>query len=101
MLARFDVLLLNDFLIRSLSDDQAADLLEVVDDRTAKSTIVTSQLPVDHWHEGLSDPTVADATSTVCWSGHIALNSRVNHVAASRQRRLLSAATTSNFTRYL
>lgn len=60
-LARFDVLLLDDFLIRSLSDDQAADLLEVVDDRTTKSTIVTSQLPVDHWHEGLGDPTVADA----------------------------------------
>ena len=41
--------------------DQAADLLEVVDDRSNKSTIVTSQLPVNHWHEGLGDPTVADA----------------------------------------
>ena len=60
-LARCDVLLLDDFLIRSLSDDQAADLLEVVEDRAAKSTIITSQLPVSHWHEGLGDPTVADA----------------------------------------
>jgi len=60
-LARFDVLVLDDFLIRGLSDDQAADLLEVVDDRATKSTIVTSQLPVNHWHEGLGDPTVADA----------------------------------------
>jgi len=60
-LARADVLLLDDFLIRSLSDDQAADLLEVVEDRATKSTIITSQLPVSHWHEGLGDPTVADA----------------------------------------
>ncbi|MHB8564371.1 MAG: IS21-like element helper ATPase IstB [Acidiferrobacteraceae bacterium] len=60
-LARCDVLVLDDFLIRSLTDDQAADLLEVVEDRTTKSTIVTSQLPVTHWHEGLGDPTIADA----------------------------------------
>ncbi len=59
--ARSDVLLLDDLLIRSLSDDQAADLLEVVEDRAHKSTIITSQLPVSHWHEGLGDPTVADA----------------------------------------
>jgi DNA replication protein DnaC len=60
-LGRCDVLVLDDFLIRSLTDDQAADLLEVVEDRTTTSTIVTSQLPVTHWHEGLGDPTVADA----------------------------------------
>jgi len=60
-LARVEVLVLDDFLIRSLNEDQAADLLEVVDDRSNKSTIVTSQLPVNHWHEGLGDPTVADA----------------------------------------
>ncbi|MGA7834812.1 MAG: IS21-like element helper ATPase IstB [Acidimicrobiales bacterium] len=60
-LARCDVLVLDDFLIRSLTDDHAADLLEVVEDRMTTSTIVTSQLPVNHWHEGLGDPTVADA----------------------------------------
>jgi DNA replication protein DnaC len=60
-LARSDVLVLDDFLLRSLSDDHAADLLEVVEDRTNKSTIITSQLPISHWHEGLGDPTVADA----------------------------------------
>jgi DNA replication protein DnaC len=37
-------------------------LLEVLDDRHGRSsTIVTSQLPVDHWHELISNPTVADA----------------------------------------
>jgi hypothetical protein len=38
------------------------DLLEIVDDRHGRgSTIVTSQLPVDHWHEMIVDPTIADA----------------------------------------
>ena len=61
-LARFDVLILDDFLLRPFSNDQTADLLEVVEDRSAKSTIVTSQLPVNLWHESLGDETVADAT---------------------------------------
>jgi DNA replication protein DnaC len=60
-LARCDVLVLDDFVLRPLTNDQAADLLEVVDDRSRHSTIVTSQLPVKLWHEGLGDPTIADA----------------------------------------
>ena len=60
-LARTDVLILDDLLLRPLSDDQAADLLEVVEDRRSRSLIATSQLPVGHWHEGLGDATVADA----------------------------------------
>jgi DNA replication protein DnaC len=60
-LARTDVLILDDLLLRPLSDDQAADLLEVVEDRRGRSLIATSQLPVGHWHEGLGDATVADA----------------------------------------
>jgi hypothetical protein len=41
---------------------RAADLLEVIEDRGGlRSTIVTSQLPVGHWHEALGEPTVADA----------------------------------------
>lgn len=42
--------------------EQAADLLEVIEDRSQRrSTIVTSQLPIAHWHEALGDPTLADA----------------------------------------
>ena len=42
--------------------EQGRDLLEIVDDRHNRgSTIVTSQLPVDHWHEAIANPTVADA----------------------------------------
>src|SRR5260221_10940950 len=37
-------------------------LPEIVDDRHGRgSSIVTSQLPVDHWHEVIVDPTIADA----------------------------------------
>ncbi len=60
-LARVDVLILDDLLLRPHSDDQAADLLEVVEDRRGRSVIATSQLPISHWHEGLGDPTIADA----------------------------------------
>lgn len=60
--ARVEVLLLDDFLLRPLTPDQAADLLEVIEDRSQlRSTIVTSQLPVAHWHEALGEATVADA----------------------------------------
>jgi len=59
--ARHDILIIDDFLLRSLTPDQAADVLEVIEDRVAlKSTIVTSQLPVALWHEALGEPTVAD-----------------------------------------
>lgn len=60
--ARIDVLLLDDFLLRPLTPDQAADLLEVIEDRSqTRSTIVTSQLPVADWHEALGEATIADA----------------------------------------
>lgn len=61
-LARVDVLLLDDFAIAPLSDAERRDLLEVLEDRYGtRATIVTSQLPVDRWHDYLADPTVADA----------------------------------------
>ena len=60
--ARIDVLVIDDLALRPLSAEQAADLLEVIEDRSQRrSTIVTSQLPVAHWHEVLGDPTLADA----------------------------------------
>ena len=60
--ARIDVLVIDDLCIRPLTPDHAADLLEVIEDRSQRrSTIVTSQLPVANWHEALGDPTPADA----------------------------------------
>ena len=59
--ARTEVLMLDDFLLRPLAADQAADVLEVIEDRVGlRSTIVTSQLSVAMWHEALGEPTVAD-----------------------------------------
>jgi DNA replication protein DnaC len=38
------------------------DLLELLDDRHGnRSTILTSRLPVEHWHEVIADHTLADA----------------------------------------
>jgi hypothetical protein len=48
--------------IRPLSPAQGADLLEVIEDRSqSRSTVITSQLPIAHWHEALGDSTLADA----------------------------------------
>jgi DNA replication protein DnaC len=61
-LARVDVLILDDWGMTPLDQAARHDLLEVIDDRsTSKSTLITSQLPIDHWHAWLNDPTVADA----------------------------------------
>jgi DNA replication protein DnaC len=61
-IAKTDVLCLDDFLLAPLSDVARRDLLELLDDRYGlRSTIVTSQLPVKHWHEAIGDPTLADA----------------------------------------
>jgi DNA replication protein DnaC len=61
-LARFKLLILDDFGLTPLADETKRDLLEIIDDRFDKtSTIVTSQLPVAKWHEYLDDPTLADA----------------------------------------
>lgn len=60
--ARIDVLVLDDLGLRPLTDTQAADLLEVIEDRhRRRSTIITSQLPISSWHENLGEPTLADA----------------------------------------
>lgn len=61
-LAKTQLLVLDDFGLAALSDSERADLLEILDDRYAKrATIVTSQLPFDHWHDVLGDATFADA----------------------------------------
>ena len=60
--AKVDLLVLDDLALRPLTSAQAADLLEVIEDRhLLRATLVTSQLPIAHWHEALGDPTLADA----------------------------------------
>jgi DNA replication protein DnaC len=61
-LAKLDVLVLDDFLIAPLKDQERRDLVEILEDRYAKSsTVVTTQIPTKNWHEKLGDPTMADA----------------------------------------
>jgi DNA replication protein DnaC len=61
-LARIDVLVLDDWGLAMLNDVHRRDLLEVLDDRHGmRSTVVTSQLPIEHWHAAIGDTTLADA----------------------------------------
>ncbi|MDX8450900.1 IS21-like element helper ATPase IstB [Mesorhizobium captivum] len=61
-LARTDLLILDDWGPEKLNDEQRRDLLEIIEDRYEKrSTIVTSQVPVDHWYDMIGNPTIADA----------------------------------------
>jgi len=60
--ARVEVLVIDDLALTPLTHGQAAEFLEVIEDRAQlRSTIVTSQLPVAMWHEALGEPSVADA----------------------------------------
>jgi DNA replication protein DnaC len=61
-LARVDLLILDDWGPEKLDDDRRRDLLEIVEDRyERRSTLVTSQVPVDRWYEIIGNPTIADA----------------------------------------
>ena len=61
-MARVDLLILDDWGLGAITHEQARDLLEIMEDRHGRgSTIVTSQLAVEHWHELIPNPTIADA----------------------------------------
>lgn len=60
-LARTDLLVLDDWGLAPMTDIDRRDLLEILDDRhPGRSTLVTSQLTLDAWHEYIDDPTLAD-----------------------------------------
>ncbi len=61
-LAKIDLLVLDDWGLVSLTEEQRRDLLELLEDRhNLRSTLVAAQLPVDKWHAQIGDPTLADA----------------------------------------
>lgn len=61
-LARTDLLIIDDFALAPIAPTERNDLLELIDDRVGtKATLITSQLPINAWHEWLNDPTLADA----------------------------------------
>lgn len=61
-LAKTHLMVIDDWGLRKLVKDQSHDLLEILEDRHGlKSTLVTSQIPIENWHEIIGDPTMADA----------------------------------------
>ena len=61
-LAKTDVLVLDDWGMGAIDNATRSDLLEIIDDRAAnRATIITSQLPIEHWHAWIGDATIADA----------------------------------------
>jgi DNA replication protein DnaC len=61
-LAKTNLLVLDDWGLSKLNKEQQRDFLEIIEDRyELQSTVMTSQLPVSHWHEIIGDPTMADA----------------------------------------
>jgi DNA replication protein DnaC len=60
-IARIDLLVLDDWGVSTLTQSERQDLLELIDDRTRKSTLITSQIPVKAWHDVIGEPTLADA----------------------------------------
>jgi len=61
-LSRPDVIVIDDFGMRKLTSTEAQDLCEILEARSVgKSTIITTQLPLNHWMEVIEDPVIADA----------------------------------------
>jgi DNA replication protein DnaC len=70
--SRFSLLVLDDFGVAPMVDDDATNLFEIIEERTnIKSTIITSQLPVDQWYSYLNNNTIADAIlDRIVYSSH-------------------------------
>jgi len=70
--SRFQLLILDDFGIAPVKPDDAANLFEIIEDRTnINSTIITSQLPVQEWYDYLNNNTIADAIlDRIVYSSH-------------------------------
>lgn len=61
-LAKYTILVIDDWGLAKLGDKERRDILEVLEDRHGiTSTIVASQIPTDKWHDTIGDPTIADA----------------------------------------
>jgi DNA replication protein DnaC len=61
-IAKINLVIIDDFAISPIGPRERNDLLELLDDRVgSRASILASQLPIEHWHEYLNDPTLADA----------------------------------------
>lgn len=61
-IAKTDLVIIDDWGLSVLNNQERTDLLEILEDRhNIHSTVITSQLPLDRWHEAIGNPTLADA----------------------------------------
>lgn len=61
-IAKTDLLIIDDWGLGVLTNQERTNMLEILEDRhDIHSTIITSQLPIEHWHEAIGNPTLADA----------------------------------------
>ena len=59
---RNDLLVIDDFALQPLDNQNRSTLMEIIEDRHGKSSlIITSQLPVNRWHDAIGENTIADA----------------------------------------
>jgi DNA replication protein DnaC len=93
-LARIDVLVIVDWGLAVLDDAHRRDLLEVLDDRHGvRSTIVTSQLPIEHWHAAIGDATLADAILDRLVHNAHPLNLKGDSLRKKRKRDVIAVLT--------
>jgi DNA replication protein DnaC len=61
-LAKYAILIIDDWGLAKMGDKERRDILEVLEDRHGiTSTVVVSQIPTEQWHDTIGDPTIADA----------------------------------------
>ena len=83
-----DLLILDDFGLAPLLQSHRHDLFNVIEDRHGlKSTMITGQLPIKHWHEYLGEPTMADAILD-----RLLQNAHIIELAGGSMRRSKKAA---------
>ena len=92
-LTRPDVLVIDDFGMRKLTSTEAQDLCEILEARShAKSTVITTQLPIDHWEEVIDDSVIADAVKDRLRHSAITLNITGETYRAVKAKKLDQAA---------
>jgi DNA replication protein DnaC len=91
-LLKAKVLVIDDLGLAPMSTPERRDLLEVIEDRHGSaSTIVATQLPIDHWHESIGDSTIADAILD-----RLVHNAHKIHLKGESMRKLRSHLTEQN-----
>jgi len=96
-LAKTDVLVLDDWGMGAIDNATRSDLLEIIDDRAAnRATIITSQLPIEHWHAWIGDATIADAILDRIMQRNHRLTLTGDSLRQSKPKKIKDEASTEN-----